>query len=125
MRPGHSLDKLAKSFNIGLSIGVFPYDLPGKVDLNYVSGPASRARDIWSLKDETIKYCNLDCKILYLVIVKFNSFIFNMFELNAISYPTLSSLAFSIFRAHFLKDFKIPLLGGQIFKDIKLFWRPY
>ncbi len=35
-------------------------------------------------------------------------------------YPTLSSLAFAIFRTHFLKSDKlIPKISGQIYKDIK------
>lgn len=36
----------------------------------------------WSLRDETIKYCELDCKILYDILIKYNEFIFKYFNLN-------------------------------------------
>jgi hypothetical protein len=39
--------------------------------------------------------------------------------LNINNYPTLSSLSFVIYRAHFLKDFKIPLITGQMLSDIR------
>jgi hypothetical protein len=34
-------------------------------------------------------------------------------------YATLSSLAFGIYRTHYLKDFKIPLITGQMLSDIR------
>lgn len=34
-------------------------------------------------------------------------------------YPTLPSLAFAIYRTHFLKDFKIPLIDGELFTQFK------
>jgi len=34
-------------------------------------------------------------------------------------YPTLPSLAFGIFRSHYIKKNKIPKIGGQIYTDIK------
>jgi hypothetical protein len=51
--------------------------------------------------------------------VKFNSLIFELFSLNINNYPTLPSLAFGIFRSKYLKDFKIPLIGGQLYYDLK------
>jgi DNA polymerase type B, organellar and viral len=51
--------------------------------------------------------------------IKFNELIFNLFEINIHKYPTLSSLAFAIFRTHFLKKDEIPQLSGQIAKDIR------
>ena len=35
----------------------------------------------WNLRNETIKYCNLDCKVLYDILIKFNEFIFNLYKL--------------------------------------------
>ena len=72
----------------------------------------------WSLKDETINYCTQDCISLYQVIYKFNNLIFNQYSVNIHKYPTLPSLAFAIYRAHYLAEYPIPLLSGQIFNDI-------
>src|SRR6266404_476923 len=72
------------------------------------------------MRDETIKYCNIDCISLYQVINKFNTLIFNLFEMNIHKYPTLSSLAFAIFRTHFLIENTIPQISGQIAKDIRM-----
>src|ERR1700687_5795659 len=71
------------------------------------------------MKDETIKYCEIDCISLYQIIVKFNDLIFKQFNINIHKYPTLSSLAFAIFRSNFMKDENIPQLSGQIAKDIR------
>ena len=62
-------------------------------------------------KDETIKYCELDCIVLHEIITKFSEKIFTLFRVDILNYPTLSSLAFAIYRTNFLnKDAKIPLL---------------
>jgi len=39
--------------------------------------------------------------------------------MNIHKYPTLSSLAFAIFRTHFLRENEIPQLSGKIAKDIR------
>jgi hypothetical protein len=137
-----SLKALAKQFNVE-NKGLFPYNfvnnkfndninlsysgnipdykyftnittsqyLDYKLDHNYKS---------WSLKEETINYCIQDCISLYQVICNFNSLIFDKYNLNIHRYPTLPSLTFGIYRAHYLKDYKIPLITGQIFNDLKL-----
>ena len=56
----------------------------------------------WDFKEESEKYCILDCISLYQILSKFNQLIFNSFKINITKYPTLSSLAFGIFRTHFL-----------------------
>lgn len=45
--------------------------------------------------------------------------IFELFKIDIHKYPTLSSLAFGIFRTHFLRKNEIPQLSGQIAKDIR------
>jgi len=45
--------------------------------------------------------------------------IFNLFSKNIHYYPTLSSLAFSIFRSNFMQENKIPQISGKIGKDIR------
>lgn len=56
---------------------------------------------------------------LHKVINEFNKNIFNLFRINIHKYPTISSLAFAIYRSNFLFDFKIPLISGQIYDDLK------
>jgi DNA polymerase type B, organellar and viral len=45
--------------------------------------------------------------------------IFELFSISIHKYPTLSSLAFAIYRTHFLKNDTIPQLSGKIAKDIR------
>ena len=45
--------------------------------------------------------------------------IFERFKININNYPTLSSLAFAIFRTHFLNKNEIPQTFGQISNDIR------
>jgi hypothetical protein len=52
--------------------------------------------------------------------VKFNSLNFELFSLNINPFPTLQSLAFGIFRFKYLKDYKIPLITGQFYHDLKI-----
>lgn len=73
----------------------------------------------WSLRCETIKYCELDCKILYDILKKFNYLIFSKYLINIHRCPSLPSLAFTIYRAKYLKDAKIPLISGNIYEDIR------
>lgn len=134
-----SLRKLAKSFNTEEQYkGTFPILFLGNIEPNYI-GPVTYFKyfkditfeeyqeylgnypnNIWSLKDETIKYCEMDCISLYNVLCNFNLLIFDHFQLNIVNYPTLSSLAFGIFRSKFLKeDNKIALISGKLLDDIK------
>ena len=134
------LKSLAKSFIVE-DKSIFPYDFVNGAtsDLNYIGKVpkfkyfrgASRTQSEyvnyikvfknknWNLKEETIKYCNNDCIILYLIIGKFNRLIFDKFNLNVHRFPTLSSLALGIYRCNYLKDFQIPIISGKLFLDLK------
>ena len=74
----------------------------------------------WNLREEALKYCKQDVLALYQVLDKFNSKIFEKFNVDIHKTPTLSSLAFSIYRANFLKDYKIPLVTKEMYNDIKI-----
>src|SRR5271156_660750 len=132
-----SLRKLAINFNVE-NKGVFPYafvnyiniplDYIGIVpDIKYFNNISledynqyyNSFNDNWSLRDETIKYCEQDCKTLYQIIYNFQKKIFQLFRLDILKHPTLSSLAFAIFRSNFLKNAKIPIIEGDLFNDIK------
>lgn len=131
-----SLKNLSKSFNVSKPKSIFPFGLN---DLNYSgaipdykyfnnisqeeynSYAKSYTNQIWDFKNEAIKYCNLDCKSLYQVLIKFNSLIFKKFKLNIINYPTTPSLAFKIYRSQskfFPKD-SIAMLTGDIESEIR------
>lgn len=56
----------------------------------------------WSFKDESIKYCKRDCSSLHEVLSSFNKLIFSNFEVNMTDCLTLPSLAFLIFKTHFI-----------------------
>ena len=74
---------------------------------------------MWDLRKETIKYCNQDVIILYQIISKFKTRIFEMFRVVVIKYPTLSSLALAIYSSNFIKNAKIPLIDGELFNGLK------
>ena len=132
-----SLAKLAISFNVENKT-IFPYlvlnennislNYEGKVpDFKYFTNITkeeyfnycnSFVNKTWNLKYESLKYCNQDVKTLYQVIDKFSEHIFVNFRLDIVKYPTLSSLAFAIYRSKFLNEYKIPLITGTMFNDI-------
>lgn len=131
-----SLRKLAKALNVESQKGVFPYDFVGTDNIEYVGEvPEFKYfKDIsldeyneyckdfkgdWNLREETIKYCELDCTTLHQIMVKFNNLIYKKFLLNIHKYPTLSSLAFNIYKTHFMKNEIIPRISGGIYNFIK------
>lgn len=74
----------------------------------------------WNFKIDLIDYCERDVISLFQVIDKFRKLIFDLFRVDVLRFPTISSLAFGIFRSNFLlKDIKIPLIFNEIYKDIK------
>jgi hypothetical protein len=103
-----------------LSINDEKYDEKYKIiKLFYDNMKKLHISNSWNLKNETIKYCEQDCISLHQVISNFNSEVYNKFSLNIHNYPTLPSLAFSIWRTHYLKDHKIPIITGEIYNFIK------
>ncbi len=70
----------------------------------------------WNLKDETIYYCEQDCRTLYFVIKEFSKEIFKLFNISISKTPTISSLAFRIFRSSFIKDnTKIAVINNELY----------
>lgn len=82
-----SLSKLGKSFNVDIQKSIFPYDFVNENNLDYIGGvPDLKFFDNlnqedyniynndfynnnWNLKNETIKYCEIDCISLYQIIL--------------------------------------------------------
>ena len=140
-----SLSKLGEAFSCNVNKGIFPHDFINQGNmgtLNYFGPVPAKEffsdtvnleqynsyfelynslglKDKWSFKNEAIAYCVKDCVSLHEVITKFSSMIWDLFKVNITKYPTISSLTFAIFRTHFLKKDTIPMISGQVFKDIK------
>nr|YP_010192417.1 hypothetical protein LK379_mgp35 [Amanita sinensis]QZN08154.1 hypothetical protein [Amanita sinensis] len=73
-----------------------------------------------NFKKDLINYCLNDCKALAVIVYKFSLLIFNLYKINVHKYPTLSSLAFAIFRTHYLNnDQLIPKISGTLYKNIQ------
>ena len=89
------------------------------ISKNDYSEYESKFNNNWNLKNESIKYCNIDCISLYQIIYKFNDMIFNLFSVNIHRYPTLPSLAFGIFRSNFMIENRLPQLSGKIAENIR------
>jgi len=134
-----SLRKLGINFKVE-NKGLFPYKFVNddKIGLNYKGAvPSIETFDgitqqeyedyckefenkPWDLQGETEKYCELDCIVLYRIIEKFNEKTFTTFRADILKYPTLSSLAFGIYRQMFLdKEDKIPIIDGEMFNFFK------
>lgn len=132
-----SLAKLTKGFIVKTLKSIFPFLFVNENNLNYEGqvpefkhfgnkisendyrNYISKFDNNWNLRDETIKYCEIDCISLYQVIYKFSELIFELFGKNIHNYPTLPSLAFAIYRSNFMEKDTIPQLSGKISKDIR------
>ena len=132
-----SLRKLAKSFGV-LNKSFFPhlfinqdninfdyignvpdFSLFNDININEYNEYKANFTNNWSLKNESIKYCNIDCISLHQIIDKFSELIFTNFNVNIHNYATLSSLAFAIFRSNFLPKDTIVQLSGEIANNIR------
>nr|AAC33727.1 B type DNA polymerase [Cyclocybe aegerita] len=127
-----SLRKLCKSFNTQTQKDIFPYLLD---DINYIGEVPDYKYfcnlemeeynnyksnfKVWNFREEAIKYCNLDCISLYEILYKFNTLVFNKFELNINKYPTLPSLSFALFKTKYLKENEVHMLSGSIATNIR------
>ena len=113
---------MAKSFNVPLSKTIFPYTFTNinnlyyegpvpesiyfdnkKVTLDQYEGYKASFKGVWNLREELTKYCENDCRVLYLVIDEFSKLILNKFNIDIHKFPTLSSIAYNIFKANYLK----------------------
>jgi DNA polymerase type B, organellar and viral len=74
----------------------------------------------WNLREETIKYCKNDSILLYKILIEFNKIIYGKYRVDAFKHPTISSLAFAIYRTNFLKPLRVPIINGEMYDDIKV-----
>lgn len=96
------------------------YDYYINKQMNIGLGEAeSEEGNIWNLKRELIKYCEQDVVSLYQVIDKFRLEIWEKYRNDINKYPTLPSLALSIFKSNYLKkEINIPLIHNNMYKEI-------
>jgi hypothetical protein len=73
----------------------------------------------WNFKDEAIKYCNLDCKCLYDILIKFNELIFSHFSINIHSVLTLPALSMRIYKSKFMPENTIYQLTPNVDREIR------
>ena len=81
-------------------IGEYPeYKYFSKITKSLYDSNKESFRGLWSFREESLKYCRIDCVALFEVIEKFNELIFNTFKKNVHSSLTLSALAMSIYKS--------------------------
>jgi hypothetical protein len=120
-----TLRNLGITFKVPVNKGIFPYSFPGSTNLNYI-GPVpslslsyynddsitsttytklySDHSTTWSIRKETLSYLTSDLISLYQIILNMNDVIFSSYRLNITNFPTISSLAFGLFRSNFMKE---------------------
>ena len=121
------LSKLGDQFNVDVLKTIEPvYDNPlDKInpfkmdDLSHYSKEIILIQDFIIWKDKVTKYCEIDCISLYEIMIKFRELVFNKWELFIENYPTTPSLAFAIFRRHYLNDGTIPIYKGKVFDFLR------
>jgi hypothetical protein len=53
------------------------------------------------------------------VVSTFVKTIHEKYKVNVLDYPTLPSVAFAIYRTHYIKDHKLGKISGRVYNDIK------
>lgn len=132
-----SLRKLCEAFQLSSKKSHLPYGLDninysGAVpDISLWDGITvpdfnkilkSFSNKIWNFKDEALKYCKLDCKLLYEVLVIFNNLIFEQFKIDTHkrgATNTLPGLAMKIYKTNFMPEGLIHQLTGKVAADIR------
>jgi hypothetical protein len=128
-----SLRSLALKYKVSELKGYFPYSMVNENTLDYI-GPTPDISSFngmpyeewegafsytWNLKAELLRYLELDLKSLYQVMSIFIKDIHNLKKIDVTKLPTISSIAFKIFRANYLGDSKLPIIKGNAHKDMR------
>jgi DNA polymerase type B, organellar and viral len=130
-----SLRSLALIYNLTEIKGIFPFKLNDIFyngvfprfeyfnDLTidkYLSISQEFKNKLWNFKDEAIKYCKLDCQILFEILTKFNELVFNEFKINIHKALTLPALAMKLFKSNNMPKNTVYQLHGLVEKNIRL-----
>ena len=125
-----SLLELSKTFNLNKIKGIEPILLYSNLlnenekyfshkDINHYNKEVKLINSFNEWKDLIIEYCNQDCTILFEILIKFKTLVYSNWKINIEDYPTISSLAFAIYRKHYLPLNLIPITTGKIFDFIR------
>lgn len=102
--PG-SLSKLAINFGV-LTKGQFDITKYTNISIS----------NLLNIRSELLNYNKRDCKVLYEILLKFAMGIHDSYKINITTYPTLSSIAFAIYRSNYIKaNFNIPITSKKDF----------
>jgi hypothetical protein len=114
-----SLKDLSRQFNIENPKTIEPI-FQGDINSVYYQGDISHynkevkiINDLKQWKIEIQNYCETDCIALYQILIKFRLLVYEKFKVNIDNHPTIPSVAFAIFRTHYLKENSIPLIKGR------------
>lgn len=117
--PG-SLEKVSTDFKLEISKGVFPYSFPNDDNLEYIGEVPEKKYwknegdmeiykklngNIFDLKEYTLKYCMLDCELVFRIAqkhIKASKIEINGRSCDASSQPTAGSIAIKVFQDVFL-----------------------
>jgi len=122
-----SLAKLTKTFNVDTPKGLEPILIPTwnstnkyyeQANISHYNKKVEIINNYNEWKNKVQKYCENDCISLYDVLIKFRELVFTNWKIDIEKYPTTPSLAFAIYRAHYLKDHLIPISEGEVFDFI-------
>jgi DNA polymerase type B, organellar and viral len=128
-----SLRTLAIKYKVSNQKGFFPYNFVNESTLDYIgiTPDISMFNGItpeefegvvsytWNLKNEVIRYLELDLKSLYQVMNIFIKDIFNLEKVDITKLPTNSSIAFKIFRTNYLENSKLPIIKGIAHNEMR------
>ena len=136
-----SLRDLSKSFGVENKKDFFPYGFvndENKFSLDY-KGPVPKYDDFlntltkneykeycnkykgktWNLRRELYLYCETDCIALHQILIKYHKQIHDLLHIDITKYPTLPSIAFSGYRANFMKKDQIAKILSKTHYTIK------
>jgi DNA polymerase elongation subunit (family B) len=102
-----SLDKLGKSFGVGK-----------KIEFDFNTFNQSNISDP-KVRDELLSYNLSDCVLLYNVISKFATLIYELFQIDIHKYPTLTSISFAIYLKCFMAKENISITSLDMYNKIK------
>ena len=129
-----ALRKLALIFNTSENKGIFPFNLSNIfysgifprfeyfININiatYLKISQEFNNKTWNFKDEAIKYCKLDCLILFEILIKFNELVFNEFKININKVLTLPALSMKIFKTLFMENNTIYQIHSKVEKILE------
>ena len=102
-----SLSKLGKSFNVGTKI---------EFDFNTFNNASLHDP---SVRTNILDYNLSDCILLYNILNSFSSLLWDLFKVNIHQHPTLTSIAFSLYRSKFMSKSNIPVTSLSFYDHIK------